>query len=190
MIVGSRDPARAVAAMAEWPVQSGLIPGASYAAAIAEADIVALAVPFETVDSLLEDHRDRFKPNALVIDVTVPLHFGEGSVSLMSIEEGSAAQHIRARLPETARLAVAFKTLPAHVLMDVDHPLDCDEFTCGDSTESRTEAAALVQRIPGLRAVDLGPLTRARSIEHLTLVAVAINRRHKIHDARFRIVGL
>jgi hypothetical protein len=33
-------------------------------------------------------------------------------------------------------------------------------------------------------------LSRARSIEHLTALAIAINRRHKIHDARFRIVGL
>ena len=33
-------------------------------------------------------------------------------------------------------------------------------------------------------------LARARAIEHLTLLAIGINRRHKIHDARFRIVGL
>jgi hypothetical protein len=27
-------------------------------------------------------------------------------------------------------------------------------------------------------------------IEHLTALAIAINRRHKIQDARFRVVGL
>jgi predicted dinucleotide-binding enzyme len=48
----------------------------------------------------------------------------------------------------------------------------------------------LVELLPGLRPVDVGPLSRARSIEHLTALAIAINRRHKIHDARFRIVGL
>jgi len=31
---------------------------------------------------------------------------------------------------------------------------------------------------------------RARHIEHLTALAIAINRRHKIHDARFAVVGL
>jgi len=36
----------------------------------------------------------------------------------------------------------------------------------------------------------VGPLSRARSIEHMTALAVAINRRHKRHDARFRVVGL
>jgi len=48
----------------------------------------------------------------------------------------------------------------------------------------------LVQVIAGLRAVDVGPLARARSIEHVTALAIAINRRHKIHSARFRVVGL
>jgi len=31
---------------------------------------------------------------------------------------------------------------------------------------------------------------RARSIEHLTVLAIAINRRHHLHDARFRVIGL
>ena len=55
---------------------------------------------------------------------------------------------------------------------------------------ARGRAAELVGHIAGLRAVDVGPLARARSIEHLTVLAIAINRRHQRHDARFRIVGL
>jgi predicted dinucleotide-binding enzyme len=61
---------------------------------------------------------------------------------------------------------------------------------CGDSDEARSRASALVRTLPGLRAVDVGPLSRARSIEHVTALAIAINRRHKIHSARFRVVGL
>jgi predicted dinucleotide-binding enzyme len=38
--------------------------------------------------------------------------------------------------------------------------------------------------------VDVGPLSRAASIEQLTALAIAINRRHKIREARFRVVGL
>jgi len=68
--------------------------------------------------------------------------------------------------------------------------LDCDEFVCADSDEARARAMALVQKLPGLRPVDVGPLSRARFVEHLTALAIAINRRHKIHDARFRVAGL
>jgi NADPH-dependent F420 reductase len=109
---------------------------------------------------------------------------------LAPVADGSAAEHVRARLPEHVRVAAAFKTLPAHVLDDIGRPLDCDEFVCGDSPESRERARSIVEMLAALRAVDVGPLSRARAIEQLTLLAIAINRRHKIHDARFRVVGL
>jgi predicted dinucleotide-binding enzyme len=47
-----------------------------------------------------------------------------------------------------------------------------------------------MQLLPGLRAVDVGPLSRARFIEHATALAIAVNRRHKIHTARFKVIGL
>jgi NADPH-dependent F420 reductase len=126
----------------------------------------------------------------VVVDVTVPVTFSGGKMAMVEVAEGSASEHIRARLPDGVLLAGAFKTVPAHLLGDGDAPLDCDEFVCGDSDEARRRAIELVELLPGLRAVDVGPLSRARSIEHLTALAIAINRRHKIHDARFRIVGL
>ena len=190
VVVGSRDPVRAAAAIAEWPADLRALPALDYASAIAGAAVVVLAVPFEAVGPLLTEHQERFAPNTLVVDVTVPLSFAGGKVSLLDVPEGSAADHIRARLPAGVRLAVAFKTIPAHLLNDIDRPLDCDEFVCGDTPEARDEAAALVQAMAGLRPVDAGPLSRARAIEHLTFLAVAINRRHKVHDARFKIVGL
>lgn len=190
VIVGSRDPARALAAIAEWPVATRSATGTDYGSAISGADVVILTVPFDAVGPLLEQHQGRFQPQTLVIDVTVPLSFAGGAVTLVDVAEGSAAEYIRARLPPHARLAVAFKTVPAYLLNDIERPLDCDEFVCGDSPEARTAAIALVEAMQGLRGVDVGPLRRARAIEHLTLLAIGINRTHKIHDARFRIVGL
>ena len=152
--------------------------------------MVVLAVPFEAVAPILEEQRPAFAPQTLVVDVTVPLSFESGKATLRDLSEGSAAEFIRARLPDHVGLAVAFKTVPADLLDQVARSLDCDEFVCGDSAETRAEALSLVDAIQGLRGIDVGPLTRARSIEHLTLMAIGINRRHKIHDARFRIVGL
>ena len=190
MVVGSRDPSRAAVSIAGWPAAARDIRSGDYGAAIAEADVVVLAVPFDAVDGILAEHRQRFKPGALAVDVTVPLRFVEGKVSLVDVPEGSAAEHVKAQLPNSVRLAAAFKTVPAHLLNDIERPLDCDEFVCGESPEARAEATALVDAMLGLRAVDVGPLSRARAIEHLTLLAIGINRRHKVSDARFRIVGL
>jgi NADPH-dependent F420 reductase len=190
VVVGSRDPARAAAAIAEWPAAMRTVRAVTYGEAIASSDVVVLAIPFESLDASLEEHDQHFRQQALVVDVTVPLSFANKSVALAAVPEGSAAEHVKARLPAHTRLAATFKTLPASLLSDLDRSLDCDEFVCGDSDEARAGARQLVEAMPGLRAIDVGPLSRARAIEHLTLLAVGINRRHKIHDARFRIVGL
>ncbi len=192
VIVGSRDEGRARLTIAGWTRPAGHPPieALNNAAAVARARTVVLAVPFSTVDVLLDEVGPHFVDGALVVDVTVPVSFVAGKMTMADVPEGSAAEHVRARLPPGVRLACAFKTLPAHLLGAGGRPLYCDEFVCGDSDGARAEASALVALLPGVRAVDLGPLSRARSIEHLTALAIAINRRHKIHDARFRVVGL
>lgn len=190
VIVGSRDPDRARAAVTDWGASSQPIDVASYAAAVGQSDVVVIAVPFSSVDALLDEVGADFKERAVAVDLTVPVTFAGGKMAMLEVAEGSASEHIRARLPERVALAAAFKSIPAHLLADGDAALDCDEFVCGDSDEARARAVALVNMLPGLRPVDVGPLSRARSIEHLTALAIAINRRHKIHDARFRIVGL
>jgi len=189
VIIGSRDPARAAQTIESWRA-SAPIESAGYTDAAAAADVVVLAVPFSSADGVLEACRPHFRRGALLLDVTVPLTFESGTAALVPVAEGSASEHVKARAGADVRVAATFKTVPAQLLNDIDRPLDCDEFVCGDSAESRTEAAALIAAVAGLRAVDVGPLQRARSIEHLTLLAIGINRRHKVHDARFRIVGL
>jgi len=190
VIVGSRDPKRALESVATWDARDGSIVATGNAAAVAQGDITVLAVPFASVDALLTELQPHFKDRSLVIDVTVPVAFEGRTMTMLDIAEGSATEHIRARLPAGVQLAAAFKTVPAHLLAAAGTPLDCDEFVCGDSDEARGQAAALVRLLPGLRPVDVGPLSRARFIEHMTALAIAINRRHKIHDARFAVVGL
>jgi NADPH-dependent F420 reductase len=192
VIVGSRDANRAREAVAGWTSSSGAttIDVADNAAAVARARVVVLAVPFATVDPLLDEVHAHFVEGSLVIDVTVPVALIAGKMTMIAVAEGSAGEHVRARLPSAVRLACAFKTLPAHLLGAGDAPLDCDEFVCGDSEEARAEASALVGLLPGLRPVDVGPLSRARSIEHLTALAIAINRKYRVHETRFRVVGL
>jgi len=187
IVVGSRDPARAAATVREWGADS--IGVASYGDAIAGSDVVILALPFDAVVETLDAERGRFGA-AFVIDVTVPVAFTSGNATLVHIPEGSAAELVRSHTPPSVGVAAAFKTVPAHALDEVERPLECDEFVCGDSPDARSVATELVEAVRGLRAIDVGPLPRARSIEHLTLLAIGINRRHKIHDARFRVVGL
>lgn len=190
VVVGSRDPERAAATIATWSVAPSSISTATHRDAIARASVIFLALPFETVDALLADVRSAFAAHSLVIDVMVPIVFTGGPLRLAAIPDGSAAEYVKARVPPEVRVAVAFKTVPARLLSDVRQGLDCDEFIAGDSTEARDETAALVQHVKGLRAVDVGPLSNARSIEHLALLAIGVNRRYKVPATRFQVVGL
>jgi len=190
VVIGSRDPERARAATAAWPSDARPAAVTTNGDAVAGADAAILTVPFASVAALLAEIAGHFQPDALVVDVTVPVTFTGGQMTMIQVAEGSAAQHVRAHLPAHVRLAGAFKTIPAHLLDALERPLDCDEFVCGDSETARGQAVQLARLLPGLRAVDVGGLSRAASIEHATALAIAINRRHKIHDARFRVVGL
>jgi hypothetical protein len=189
VIVGSRDPQRARAAVAAWPAR-GSIDVADNVTAVEHSDVIVLAVPFASVDVVLTDLHAHLRGDSVMIDVTVPVTFTGGKMAMAEPAEGSAAEHIRSRLPDRVHLAAAFKTLPAHLLEAAGEPLDCDEFVCADSETARRRAIALVELLPGVRPVDIGPLSGARFIEHATALAIAINRRHKVDAARFRVVGL
>jgi hypothetical protein len=190
VIVGSRDPVRARTIVDGWNARDAGIEVAGYGDAIDRCEDIVIAVPFTSLDGLLDEFGRHAVGGKVAIDVTVPVTFVDGKMTMLEVEEGSAAEHIRARLPESVSLAAAFKTIPAHLLADPAAPLECDDFVCGDSDESRSRAIALIDLVAGLRAIDVGPLSRARSIEHLTALAIAINRRHKTHDARYRVVGV
>ena len=190
--IGSRDDARAVEMAARLREQhpSAALEGATNEDAIARSDIVILAVPFAYAGQTLDAHREAFRPGALLVDVTVPVVFEGGAARFVEPPEGSAAEHVRTRLPESIPLACAFKTLPARLLEHVEMPLDCDEFVCGDSSASRDRAMALLRRLPGLRPVDAGPLESARVLERMTLLAITLNKRYKRHHARFQVLGI
>lgn len=190
--IGSRDSARAVDVARELCERhpDASIAGVSNEDTIAASNLVILAVPFVHAGPMVDAHRDLFTPGALVVDVTVPVVFDAGKPRFVEPPEGSAAEHLRSRLPDHVALACAFKTLPARLLEHVETPLDCDDFICGDSLDSRERASALVRRIPGLRPVDTGPLESARILERMTLLAITINKRYKRHGARFQVLGI
>jgi predicted dinucleotide-binding enzyme len=60
---------------------------------------------------------------------------------------------------------------------------------CGDAREDKERLAAVVASIPGLRAVDCGPLEMARIVEQLTPLIISINVRNKVR-AGIKITGL
>jgi NADPH-dependent F420 reductase len=158
--------------------------------AIAESEFVLLTVPFEHAASTLENHRNDFQPGSILIDITVPVSFDKGRARYVELPEGSASEHLATRLPQDVPLVAAFKTEPAHMLVDPQAALDCDTFVASDSKEAKSRVIEATGFINGLRPVDAGNLYSARTIERMTVLLIGINRRYKVKTGRFRLLGL
>ena len=153
-------------------------------------DIVFIAAPFEHAAGLLESCRDHLRQGQIVVDVTVPLQFRAKRLQLRDLPEPSASEHLARVLPEGVPLVAAFKTIPAHLLEDLSQRLDCHVFVCGDSAEARGRIVQVSSAIEGLSPLDVGRLRQAATLERMTVLAIRINKRHKVHHSRFRVVGL
>jgi NADPH-dependent F420 reductase len=196
--IGSRDPQRAentAAFLNEQLAGAGhraLVQGFSNAAVAGGAEFLILAIPFSHAEQILGGCKAFMRPGCIVVDITVPLVFtpGQKNVSLLKLPEGSGSRHLAGLIPAGADLVAAFKTLPGHLLGDLDETLDCDEFVCGDSAEARRRVVDLLNFIPGLRPIDIGGLECAATLEHMCALAVSINRLYKVKGSRFRVIGL
>ena len=150
-----------------------------------------LSVPFRNQSETLTNLKDALAPGTLLIDATVPLAAAVSgrATRMLGVWQGSAAQQAAEMVPEGVRVVSALHTVSAASLTDLDHPLDQDVLVCGDSREDKREAAALIERIEGLRCVDCGRLEMSRTTESLTALLISVNVRYKAH-AGVRLTGL
>ena len=194
VIVGSRDAARAQAAAAEIAAATGAgdrVSGMENSAAAAAANVVVLTVPFAGQATILKQLKAAFQPGAIVIDTTVPLAAGVGgrATRVLGVWQGSAAQQTAELLPKGVLLAAALQNLSAELLNE-DGPVDCDVIVSSDSDEARRVASDLAEKIPGVRAVNGGPLESARIVEQITALLIQLNIKYKVHHSGLRITGL
>lgn len=191
--IGSRDRSRAEEKAAEIGRLAGVtgVSGTGNVEAAAQGGLVFLCVPFDNAAELLETCRDIWQPGTVVVDTTVPLQFEKqrGAV-LLRLEENSGSESLAHLVPAGVSLVAGFKTIPAHVLGELQESLDCDVIICGDDAEARTIVMEAASSIAGLRPLDGGPLRHARALEAMCAMVIGLNRRYKAKGARFRVVGI
>jgi NADPH-dependent F420 reductase len=193
VVIGSRDAGRAdeAARRARDAVPGATFTGAENAEAAGRADVVVLTVPFRNQSETLTNLKGALREGQLVVDTTVPLAAAVSgrATRTIGVWQGSAAQQAAEMVPDGVRVVSALHTVSAALLSDLDHDLDEDVLVCGDRREDKQVVMELVERIPGLRAVDAGRLEMARIAESLTPLLISINVRHKTH-AGVKITGL
>jgi predicted dinucleotide-binding enzyme len=130
-----------------------------------------LAVPYRAAAAVLDAHRDDLA-GAVIVDITNPVDFS--TFEPLSLDAGSAAQEIAGAAPEGAKVVKAFNTTFAGTLAEgavAGQPLDV--FIAGDDDGAKATVKQLVED-GGMRAVDAGPLARARELEALGYLHMAL----------------
>ena len=191
--IGSRSTERAEEAAAKLreAVPGAQAEGLLNEEAASRADVVFLTVPFRNQSENLNNLREALQPGQILVDCTVPLAAavsGKATRSL-GVWQGSAAQQAQEMVPEGVIVVAALHTIGAPTLSDASAELGEDILICGDRKADKARVARLIELIPGLRAVNAGPLEMARIVEQLTPLLISVNVRYKAH-AGIRLTGL
>ena len=193
VILGSRSAERAGEAAAKL---GEAVPGAGVEGLLNEeaakrGEVVFLTVPFRAQSENLNNLREALQPGQILVDCTVPLAAAIGGKATRSLGvwQGSAAQQAEEMVPDGVTVVLALHTVGAPSLADAEAELDEDVLICGDRKADKARVARLVELIPGLRAVNAGPLEAARIVEQLTPLLISVNVRYKTH-AGIRLTGL
>jgi NADPH-dependent F420 reductase len=135
-------------------------------------EVVALALWYEAAQSAAERYADQLD-GKVVVDISNPVNV-ETFDGLVTPADSSAAEELAEKLSSGAKVVKAFNTTFAGTLIEGEvggQPLDV--FIAGDDDGAKETVAELV-RAGGLNAIDAGPLRRARELERLGFLHMAI----------------
>jgi NADPH-dependent F420 reductase len=188
---GAAERAEEAAAKLREKVPGAEVEGLLNEDAAQRAEVVFLTVPFRNQSENLNNLREALQPGQILVDCTVPLAAavsGKATRSL-GVWQGSAAQQAQEMVPEGVTVIAALHTIGAPTLADAEAELGEDVLVCGDRKADKARVARLIELIPGLRAVNAGPLEMARIVEQLTPLLISVNVRYKAH-AGIQLTGL
>ena len=135
-------------------------------------EVVVLAVWYAAVDEVLGRYGEQLG-GKVVVDITNPIDVD--AFEPLRLEAGSAAQEIAAKAPG-ARVVKAFNTTFAGTLGEgkvAGQPLDV--LIASDDEEAKQTVSRIVSDA-GLRPIDAGALRRARELEGLGYLHMAIQQ--------------
>ena len=185
VVIGSRKADRAVEAAEEV---AKLVPGAKVAGyengeACGKAPIIILSVPFEHTASTVKGIKESLSEGQIVVSMGVPLAtaIGDGAVRTIGIWQGSCAEMVKSLVPAGVDVVSAFQNVSAHRLRDLENPVECDVIISG-AKAPRERVSELCPLVPGLRAVNGGPLSNARIVEDMTALLIGMNIRYKVSE--------
>lgn len=167
VVIASRDPEDAAKAAAA----SGARIAPDNVSAVAHADVIIPAVYFPNLAEIAAEMAAA-AAGKIVIDVSNRIAFGATGPEIDTTS--SNAEALADLLPQSSVIK-AFNTLFASSQVDpIADGVQLDGFVAGDDETAKAVVLELVRSI-GLHPVDVGPLVRARQLEGLAFLNMALN---------------
>jgi len=146
-------------------------------------DFVILAVPYSAALGVVKQYGEGLS-GKLLIDITNPIK--SDFSGFLTPEDSFGAQELAKAVPADAGIVKAFNTLPSHILALAPaegSPLDV--FIAGDDAQRKARVSAFIESL-GLRPLDAGPLTMARTLEHACMLWLGLMT-HSVKHTNFSI---
>ena|SRR5688572_24366496 len=168
IVFGVRDP-KAPRAQDALRSAGGKARAASLKDAVAGAEVVVLATPYEAVADAI--HAAGALAGKIVIDATNPL---KPDVSELALGHTTSAAETIAVLARGAKVVKCFNTIGSE---HMGHPKVAGQnatmFFCGDDQGSKRTVEKLAAEL-GFDPVDAGPLRQARLLEPLAMLWISL----------------
>lgn len=134
-------------------------------------EVVIMAVPYTAETEIIQQYHAQL-PGKILVNITNPLN---ATYDGLATPPGSSdAEEIAGMVPQGTRVVKAFNTTFARTLVAgavAGQPLDV--FIAGDDAEAKATISQLVEA-GGLRAIDVGPLSRARQLEGIGFLGITL----------------
>ena len=176
-IVGTGNMGQAIAGVVEKGGQTAELLGSDDAEKALTGDIVVLAVPYPALSKVLAQRGEQLA-GKIVVDITNPVNF-ETFDSLTVPADSSAAAEIAAALPSSRVLKAFNTTFAATLASGTIGGQPTTVLIAGDDAEAKSQLAEVITA-GGLRAIDAGPLRRARELEALGFLQITLAAGEKI----------
>ena len=165
------DPARALAEELKRQFPDG---ESDWAASVEPADVTVLALPYDAALRVARDAGAALTGQVLV-DICNPVDFSTMDARVTP-PDSSAAEEIQQIVGAGVTVVKAFNTTFAGPLTTGEgHDVPLDVLIAGDDSAAKEKIAELV-RSGAMRPLDVGPLRRARELEAMGFLHIAIQQ--------------
>lgn len=198
VIVGSRDAARAASSAEEYTNLAkesfgqinGTITGKDNLSVAKESDVLVLSIPYENIDSLCSEILPQIKDSCVVVSPIVPMVKTDVGFEFIPIKENKpySYQLVSKYIKDKSKLVSAFHVISEKKLVNPTLELDYDIFVCGDDKNSVEVVNGLINEIPGLRPIYLGPGELSYMAEIATPLLLNAMIRNKIKNPGIKII--